>query len=372
MILAWIVFFAFSIPSALAVGINNAIPPFIAEGSVSTKIFASDGSTTVFQDEGNFLFSYSNGVWEIQVSPKNTKLIINNGIDQKKFRKTIINCKRVPDGIRYFVTRAIVDTNLFVGSMPQAIVEPIPFPPPDKTALLACWFSLCPEPDLPVINSTQMHRFLMVNLFKNPDNVGEYTKAYLEPERLFLSKLSIANDGTMFVSETEKLKLDPPFEHGFEELAYEAIKSTNFNGFSFPSETVLYGFAPKIGAKDRHDVYQRAVTHLKVEKVEFESVGNMKAEFITPAKLVALDRRASDLPDGESAPYFVTNDQWGSHTNPEIASIAALTRSHGKIVAADEHKTARLIMIIFLATTLIVPPVWIFLSRKSNINKNKQ
>jgi hypothetical protein len=301
-ILVWIAIFAFSISSALAEGTNDVIPPFMAEGSVSTEIFASNGSTSVFQNEGNFLFSYSNGVWEIQVSPKNTELGNIKGIDPKKFRKTIINCKRVPDGIRYFVTRAIVDTNQFVGSVPQAIVEPIPFPPPDKTTLLACWFSLCPKPDLPIINSTQVHRFLLVNLFKNPDNVGNYSKAYLEPEHLFLSKFSITNDGTMFVSETEKIKLDPPFENGFEELDYEVVESTKFNGFSFPSETVLYGFAPKINAKDRYDVYQRAVTHLKVEKVEFESVANMKPDFITPQKLVALDRRASNLPDGQSAP----------------------------------------------------------------------
>jgi hypothetical protein len=360
--LAWTGFFAFSLLQVCAEGTNLFIPSFTAEGSLSTSIFASDGSSLVFQDEGKFLFDYSNGVWEIQITPTNTALGNIKGIDKKTFTKTIINCKRIPDGIRYFVVRAVGQSNQALNSVPQAIVEPIPFPPPDKWGLLACWFSLCPRPDLPIISSLQVRRFLLVNLFKNPNNLGDYSLAYLEPEHLFLSKFSITNDGTAFLSETERIKLGPPFENGYEELAYEAVKVTNVNGFAFPAETLLSGFAPRVRAKDRYDIYQKAVARLTVEKVDFGATANTKTDFATQQKLVALDRRASDLPNGESAPYFVKNDQWVSHTNREIALIAALTREHGKKMPANERHTARIIVIIVLAIAFITPFIYILLT----------
>jgi hypothetical protein len=369
---ASITIFAFSILSAFGQGTNDLIPPFIAEGSISSEVLTSD-ATPLFQDEGNFLFSYSNGVWEIQISPKSTDLENITGIDPKKFQKTVINCKRIPDGIRYFMTRAGVDINQVANSSPQGIAEPIPLPPPEEIGLLTCWFSLCPDPDLPILNSTQARRFLSVNLFKSEKNVGAYSRTYLGSQHLFLSTFNITNDGNVFISETKMLKLGPPFDTGFKELSYNVVETTNFNGFLFPLETVFYQLAPRMkNAKTRDDVYPNAVGRLKVEKIDFDSVANEKIGFIRPREMVATDHRSPNLPDGVSAPYLIKNDQWSPITNSEVALIANLTREHGKQAPPNEHKTAHAIVIIVLATTFVAPPIWIFLTRRSNINKNKQ
>lgn len=367
---ALIGFIFFPLSLVLAEGAKNVMPQFVAEGSISTEIFASNGSASVFQDEGNFLFSYSNGIWEIQISPKNTDLGGGINIDPKKFQKTIINCKRIPDGMRYFVTRAIVDTNQVANPLPQGIprgiAEPIPLPPPDNIGLLTCWFSLCPDPDLPILNSTQVRRFLSVNLFKNTNNVGEYLKTYLGSQHLFLSTFNITNDGNVFVSETKMLKLGSPFQNGFEELSYNVIGTTNINGYLFPAETVFYEFAPRMkDAKTGDDVYTNAVGRFKVEKIYFGSVADAKIGFFTPREMVAADHRTPNLPDGMSAPYLVKNDQWASITNPEVALLAKLTQEHGKKLPVNEHKTAHAIAIIILAIAFVVPPIWMLLNRKS-------
>jgi hypothetical protein len=202
--------------------------------------------------------------------------------------------------------------------------------------------------------------------------VGEFFKTYLGSQHLFLSTFNITNDGNVFISETEMLKLGSPFENGFEELSYNVIGTTNINGFVFPTETVFYGFAPRMtNAKTRDDVYPRAVGRLKVERIDFASVTDAKTGFFTPQKMIATDYRTPNLPDGVSAPYSVKNDQWVSYTNREVALIATMTREHGKKLPATEHKTAHAIVIIVLAITFIAPPIWILLTRRTNINKNQ-
>lgn len=333
--------------------------------------FLLRNTTPLLQDEGNFLFSYSNGIWEIQITTQNAQAAGISGAYTNGLKNTI-NCKRIPDGIRYFITGAVGQANKSLMSVPQGVAEPIPFPPPDEIGLLTCWFSLCPDPDLPIISSTQARRFLSVNLFKDPNNVGEYSIAYLEPEHFFLSKFSITNDGTVFISETKQIKLGPPFQNGFEELAYEVINTTNVNGFLLPSETVFYGFAPRMkNAKTHDDVYQRAIGRLKIETIKFGSMANAKMVFVKPQNLIATDRRTPNLPDGVSAPYLVNDNQWASITNQRVAWLAAVTREHGKMVLPGERKVIRLIMLIIVAITFTAPPIWFLLIRRPNKQKQQ-
>jgi hypothetical protein len=237
---------------------------FFADGIFSVKTFLPNNSTPSSEVKGRFSFLYTNQIWEIQIHSQSGH---GNGIDSIQLEKTILNCKKISDGIRYYVTQKTAPSTLSNQGMVQAFAEPIPFPPPGQKALLLCWLSLCPNAELPMIDSTHGRRFLSVGLLKAEKNRGAYSKSYLSPQDIFLSKLSIFNDGIEFISETETLQLDPPFDRGYREFEFLVTESAPFQQYVFPTKTVLHEFAPGEDPKSRDDTYRTMIGTLEVSQV---------------------------------------------------------------------------------------------------------
>jgi hypothetical protein len=357
----------FFFETTFAAGILNggAMPAFNVEGMVSLEQYVEGTREPVARMEGKFLFTYSDSVWEIQISSRKA-----DGVNTRTnaFSMSVLNCKRIPEGIRYYVTYS---TNLLVNPVYPAkkethgvlaTAESVPFPPPEYPELLLCWLSLCPDPPLPVIDKTRIRRLLSLAHFTSPENTGTYSREFLGSDQIFLSNLNITNNGVIFYGKNEMLKPEPPFERGFKELAYETVGITNINGISFPVESVLRQYTLINDATNCEAIYPCLVTRLKVERIDIGSVPSIPQ----PPMLIAEDHRPPNLPSRPALNYMVSNDTWVSVTNDKIAVLASLVRQHGKDAPPPKDPTSRrlIILIIFGISTLALFG-WIFLKAKS-------
>src|SRR5580658_8954357 len=117
---------------------GDKVQPFAIQGTVTDRSF-SPGHVLASERKADFSFCYSNGWWEAQavyITPWTGDY------------RTVVNCMTVPGGLRTFT--------LFRGltNMGSTVAEacPLPFPPPGLPMLFPVWLSLCPNPELPVID----------------------------------------------------------------------------------------------------------------------------------------------------------------------------------------------------------------------------
>ena len=204
------VYFVLSTDSALASTTNVVFSDFSAEGTVSTETFEEGKSEPIRTFTGRFLFSYSNNIWEIQISSQKGQGL---GIDPELLAKQVLDCKRIPDGVRFFVALNtnlyLIQTNPVTKDTPGTIATAVatPFPPPELVEPLTCWLTFCPYPDLPTVDSTHTRGMLPIRLFNNPKNIVSFSKTYLEPDHVFLSELQFTNNGTVFTADFRTIQM---------------------------------------------------------------------------------------------------------------------------------------------------------------------
>lgn len=349
-------YFVLLTDSASASATNTLVPAFSAEGLVSTENF-EEGKDVPFRTlKGHFLFSYTNGAWEIQISSQQGEGL---GIDPKFLAEQVLDCKRIPDGVRFFVA---LNTNLFLiqnnpvtkdtpGTI--ATAEAIPFPPPEQVEMLTCWLAYCPYPDLPTIDAIHIHGMLPVKVFNSSNNIGTFSKTYLEPDHVFLSEFQFTNNGTLIAQDLKAIQLPQPFDRGFLAQSFRVLETTNVNGVTFPLLAVNCQFIPCRMATNRTDVYARIVTQVKLEGIK---TGTVPA-FSKPPLMFALDRRPANLSDSPQWTYSISNDSWASVTNPKIAAFANMVRQHGTTAAITGSQ--RLVVRIILGALLLGLPAYL-------------
>src|SRR5947209_642857 len=117
---------------------NDVIPPFVAEGHISTRSFTSNPDLN-HASEANVFFVSSNGWWQVEAKYLNPP----HGAPR------IENCMNIPEGTRSFTLFEGITNTGTVG------VEACGtgFPPPARTELFVSWLSLSPHPLLPLIDS---------------------------------------------------------------------------------------------------------------------------------------------------------------------------------------------------------------------------
>lgn len=343
---------------------NEGIPQFTVEGVVSTETYTPDSSDPTSRIEAIFFFSYSNTWWEIELSSQSGSM---NGVQPAELARAVINCKRIPDGIRYLATQPAQQAHVGKKGVTSAVVEPIAFPPPEQKGLFVCWLSLCPNPELPIIAAGRIRRLLAADLLGDSRNQGEYMAAYLDPGGAFIGKLIITNNGILFSANKDTVQLGRPFEHGFAEFRYEVVQTTNINGVSFPLSAVLYEFDTRPNPRTRDDVYPAVITRIRMERVVCGGAGGRRT---APSRLIALDRRPTNLPGGGAVNYMVTNDQWFSKTNPRIVYLASIARQQKQSTHSGRH-VARVFIVAVLVISASVPVAWLFVARRFSKHKRQ-
>ncbi len=300
---------------------NGSIPPFIAEGFVSLESHRNPLDTNdVIKSDGTILFSYSNGVWQIQFSYQH---FYDPGLTVPEGRMaTMIDDKRIPDGVREIISFPS-DTNTVTADGRQisktALVRLGSFPSMAQHELFLPWLSLCPNPELPLVNSNLIHINFMPEFSDNPKKEGGFKVDYIEPEKQFLSELVITNNGTIFLSDGTTMEWPEPYKNGFIEFSYKVLEITNCQGINFPLNAVLYQFFPLPNGKSSEDTYPAVVTQLSVQQIDFG--GHILTLKPVPAFVLALDKRLG-LKNGQTMNYGVTNDQYYSLTNQRMEQLA--------------------------------------------------
>ena len=274
-----------------AVRATNPVPPFVAEGSIST-------SNRFSATEAKFSFFSSNGWWQLDLT---------NFTTPPQYKSQ--DCMSIPGGVRHYTMFESI------GNSALAAACPIDYPPPGIAGgMFQTWLCLCPNPKLPVIDGKRMHRFLMVpsapfDVLKDSLNQGEYLATYLEPGRVFLSALTITNDGVRINWDPEKnevWRFPAPFDSGFRELAYQVLESTNIHGIAFPLRAVFQQFGPDPEHRNQLSVVMDC--EIKVSRISFAPTDLSKQ--VHPDRLDGLDYRPRHLRGGESVSLTITNDQW--------------------------------------------------------------
>lgn len=341
------------------------IPPFIAEGTISTKAFRYPATNYFGRLDGKVMFSYSNGIWQVQFSPQ-----LSYPMTIKKESESVEDWKSISDGTRQIVT-FINDTNTVAGNgvpiRPSAEATTNLFPTVSKKGLFLPWLSLCPNPDLPFIDSNSIPFNFQPKYAGHPNNKGTYRASYLEPQNVFLAQLEITNNGTAFDMNGASFIYPEPFNKGFLELSYHVIETTNYQGITLPMHAVLYGFDAKPDGKAPGDIYAGSISEFYIQKYDF--TGSNLALFPVPHRLVAMDYRLTT--NDVHANYEIINDQWASVTNGKVKkwSLKAEQMSQQYARKPDNSGKRRLVMIALGILALAAPAI-LLVSRYIN-NKQK-
>lgn len=329
------------------------ISPFAVEGYIQMEAFRPDQIAPYITSEAQFSFVYSNGWWRVATH------YLNPNVGELAEE----SCMRIPDGVRLY--------SLFQGdervAMTPAEVCSTAFPPPGSRLLFDTWLAFCPNPELPIIDESRMRRFLNVptcwpDLENHPENEGRFDLTYFTPDKLFIKRLSITNNGISLGigsdNRSEVRPFPPPFDDGFLEFRYEADAATNVGGWTFPDYGESKRYRPDWKSGKHGELYLSSVSHLRVDHISVGGATTL-SEAPLPWRLLALDSRPPGLPNDRTVDYIVTNDQWKPVSDPWIKHLA-------NIVRRTERKSTREfrgLWTVLLFLLGIVPPLVFLLIR---------
>jgi hypothetical protein len=310
---------------------GKGVVVFTAAGFVSSEFHKQPFDTNnVITSDGKVLFLYSNSVWQIQFvyqhfyePPLNIPghpELSNPGTPVGE----TIDVKRIPDGTREIITAPAKANEIKPANYsPSAIVRSDTFPDVGEQGLFLPWLSLCPNPELPLVSSNRIHFTFNPKLFGTPKDEGGFKASYIEPEKQFLSELTITNNGKGSTSDGNTFEYPAPFNNGWICFSYKVLETTNCDGINFPLTAVLYQYVPLPNGKSPEDTYQAVITKINIQQID---VGGRNLTLVpVPATVVALDERFG-LPGGRTVNYGVSNDQWGSLTNARLQQLGKMYR----------------------------------------------
>jgi hypothetical protein len=367
--------------SASRAAAKDDIAPFTARGAVLTEVFQKAGATNAtFRMEREACYSYSNGWWWVELKGNSGSFqtnIFHKPISAEQLAGSMTDCRNLSDGVRLVITtRKALGTAAVSNIAMMAFVEPTAFPPPEMNDLFVCWLTLCPNPELPVIDGNKMRRLISAKFLKDPKNQAEYALKYSGPGNVFLSELCITNDGVVPIHDGTLRKMPPPFDKGYPEFEFKVLETTNWNGLVFPLRSMLHKYVPLPGATNRDDLFPSVTARLNLES--FHAGFERPEVDLTRSKLIANDNRLPHLPQTASIRYIVMNDQWLPATNPALAQLAAAYNAAAKAspVRNDAGLTAQkrfIVLMVMLALTLgPVASFALIRNNRKNQQKNQQ
>lgn len=339
--------------------VSGSIPPFQAKGTLTTEKFTPGRGEAVWSIEAEAFFTYSNGLWEIELS----------FLSPSNYAGNSITCKRIPDGVRYIMLSSQpLPLTAKPGMITEAFALGIKYPPPEQTGLLPCWLSLCPDPELPRLHGDRMRRFLFADVQEHPQNQGSFSLRYLGDGGGFLAELNITNNGVEFPFKSAPRPYQLPFQHGFLELRYQVLETTNVGDLVFPFKTTLHRFSRLSGAKTAGDIYESSAETLRLSEILMTGSMPQQRALRPPERLLAEDERPAGLPQGITARYFVTNEEWVSRTNKWLVELASI---YGRSSLPPRSRRHVALLIVFLTCAVVFPAV-IVLARKIKMRRQKQ
>jgi len=306
-------------------------------------------------EEASALFSYSNGWWRVQY----------NYLQPSNMVGTVVDCKNIPDGVRCFLVDPRSKT-LYPEAATAASVLPIKFPMAELLGCLATWLCLCPEPELPMLDEGKMSNFFVrYSLYSNTNNTATYALEHIGPERLFVSRLSVTNNGMLLKPGGAAARPPHPYDAEFLEWDYEVLSTTNIGGVTYPQAAVLSQY-PR--SSSRGDSRAKAVTEIRLTVREVNGTTDGLASFKPTPPMVAIDQRPPGLPHGITMNHTVTGDTWLAVSDPKMKRLANAYRQTKK---PPTKKLGRGMVLITLAILGVVPLTAI-LVRKKLSNQHKQ
>jgi hypothetical protein len=201
-------------------------------------------------------------------------------------------------------------------------------------------------------------------LLDHPKNVGTYSAKLLESGGAFLSELIITNNGIRFGPDHVPSPCRGPFADGFVETIFEARERTNLGAISFPLHATFSRFFPRPGGKNKEDLVLGATTRLDVTQIGAFDTNELQ-QHAAPVLLIALDRRAPNLPAGITVNHIVTNDEWIPAKDPRMKALVAAYTGGAK-PRTQHHWLA---LAIFVLLTLV--PLAVYLLRRVSVNRTK-
>jgi hypothetical protein len=363
--------------SALSAAVSDNIAPFTAKGTVLMEVFQKAGGTNAslrLKIENEVFFAYSNGWWRLELEYKSGNLQTNaavpKGVPSEQLSGNLVDCKNIPDGVRYVITRRNAPDSIGVTNiLKTACLEPTKFPPPEMPDLFVCWLALCPNPELPVIDGSKMRRLISSGFLKDSENRGEYGLKYIAPDNAFLLELCITNDGMVPMHDGSLMKQPAPYDKGYREFEYQVLETTNWNGAVFPLRSVLHKYVPLPNGSSREDLFSAVVVRLNVESIQ---AGFERPEVdLTKSMFMAKDNRLPHLPGRQPIRYAATNDQWVAATNPALVRLAAAYNSAPNGSVVDLTAKRRHVMVVVMGALTLAPLAILIRFRTTKKNNTK-
>ncbi len=301
-----------------------------------TRLVFQDGQTDPVRVSENSVVVYSsNSWWRITTSPTPADT------------RASLDFMRIPDGMRFYPVpsfRSVGGTNIVA----LATSLPISSPPAEHPEALVAWLAFCPRPELPILDATHIRRFVLEEVREHPKNRATFSVRFLSPEQVFLSELSITNEGSTFNSAGQAIDLGSPFDRGWREDYYEVIQITNFHSISLPAIATLVRFLPKQNAQRGTDTYAVMVHRIVFRAAELLESSDRPA--VEPV-LVVEDMRMGPTLKAASIHYSVSNEAWLSKTNAQILSLVQVAHANLNV----PKRRRQWFVILILGVMLMLP-----------------
>lgn len=308
--------------------LNGGAPSFSAEGLVSVESFDYPNTNYFIKLGGKYLFCYSNSIWRVQCQYGDVDIprsLLGN--DSNPTFARAIDVRRIAGGERQIIiSSAVTNANgkRTDEGVPFATTESIPYPPPARLELFVPWLSLCPNPELPLIDSDHINVSFLPEHLNESKNRGEYHLAFIPTSKYFLSSLDITNNGMLLMSDGSYVKYGGPYTNGFLQLSYTVTDTTNIHGIRFPLRATLQRFLPVPHGRSANVLFLSTLCRLKMTSIAMPVQEN---NFIPiPAKIIALDSRPAELVHGATVNYSISNDDWPALTNAAFAHFVSVYR----------------------------------------------
>lgn len=343
-------------------------PPFTARAFVRTSEFLPGVAQPQFTKEAEVIFNYSNAWWRIDAVPI--------GPEPGVFE----SCMTIPGGTRYLVypMNPLVTAT---GKKPAASATacPMMLPPPGRGELFKTWLMFCPQPKLPIKDSTQIYRLLPIpecetDLFFHTNNLGDYSIAFDGGTGNFVSDLRIRNRGTEIELlptasgfEPKFYRLPSPFKNGYLEYEYALLSTTNYLGNAYPARAIVKRMVPTFNRTNSSELYTRVLTEIHLLSLGSFDESSYKNERF-PKDLVVSDMRFTNLPGNASITYRTADGSWQSTADPQIANRARQIKKNTsfKTGGTMTRQATKVVLLLF-----VLAPIAVYLSFKHRKNPQK-